>query len=34
MQQSTSLNWIYNKLREDYDIQTKGIHLFNIIDVK
>jgi hypothetical protein len=31
---STSLNFIYNKLREDYDIQQKGIHFFNIIDLK
>jgi hypothetical protein len=34
MQNSTSLDWIYNKLREDYNIQTKGIHLFNILDIK
>ena len=33
MQNSTSLQWIYTRLREDYDIQTKGIHLFNIIDL-
>ena len=31
---STSLQWIYDKLREDYDIQQKGIHFFNILDVK
>ena len=30
---ATSLNWIYNKIREDYDIQTKGIHYLNIVDV-
>ena len=23
---STSLEWVYQKLREEYDIQTKGIH--------
>ena len=34
MQHSTSLQWIYDKIREDYDIQTKGIHLFNILDIK
>ena len=27
---STSLQWIYAKLREDYDIQQKGIHFFNL----
>jgi hypothetical protein len=31
---STSLEWIYNKLREDYDIQQKGIHFFNLFDLK
>jgi len=31
---STSLEWIYTKLREDYDIQQKGIHFFNLLDVK
>ena len=30
---STSLDWIYNKIREDYDIQTKGIHFLNIVDL-
>ena len=34
MQHSTSLQWIYHKIREDYDIQTKGIYLFNILDLK
>jgi len=34
MENSTSLDWIYNKLREDYDIQTKGIHFLNILDLK
>ena len=34
MTHSISLEWIYNKIREDYDIQTKGIHLFNLLDVK
>ena len=28
---STSLEWVYNKVREDYDIQTKGIHFLNIV---
>ena len=31
---STSLEWIYDTIRSDYDIQTKGIHLLNIIDLK
>ena len=31
---STSLEWVYNKLREEYDIQTKGIHFLNIINLK
>ena len=30
---STSLQWIYDKLREDYDIQQKGIHFFNLLDL-
>ncbi len=31
---STSLEWVYNKLREDYDIQQKEIHFFNLFDLK
>lgn len=31
---STSLAWIYTKLREDYDIQQKGIHFFNLLELK
>ena len=31
---STSLKDIYGMLRSDYDIQHKGIHFFNILDVK
>ena len=31
---STSLEWVYNKLREEYDIQTMGIHFLNIIDLQ
>ena len=31
---ATSLQWIYNKIRQDYDIQQKGIHFLNIIDLK
>ena len=31
---STSLTWIYDMIRSDYDIQTKGIHFFNIIDLE
>ena len=33
MRHSSSLKWIYNKLREDYNIQTQGIHFFNILDL-
>jgi len=31
---STSLTWIYNKLREDYDIQQKGIQFFTLFDLQ
>ena len=31
---STSFEWIAQKLREDHDIQRKGIHFLNIIDLK
>ena len=31
---STSLTWIYNMLKADYNIQNKGIHFFNIIECK
>ena len=31
---STSLQWIYNTIRSDYNIQTKGIHFLNVIDAK
>jgi len=31
---STSMQWIFNMLRCDYDIQQKGIHFFNILDLK
>ena len=31
---STSLQWIYDMLRSDYDIQKKGIHFFNIMELK
>ena len=30
----TSLIWIYTKLREDYNIQQKGIHFFNLLDLQ
>ena len=32
-QQSTSIKWIYKKIREDYDIMTQGIHFFNLLDL-
>ena len=31
---STSIKMIYKTLRSDFDIQQKGIHFFNILDVK
>ena len=31
---ATSLDWIYTRIRQDYDIQQKGIHFLNIIDLK
>ena len=31
---STSLTWIYETLRTDYDIQSKGIHFFHVLDLK
>ena len=31
---STSLAWIYNMLRADYDIQNKGVHFFHILEAK
>ena len=34
MRNSTSLQWIYDMLRCDYDIQKKGIHFFNLLDLK
>ena len=34
MQHSVSLASIYTMIRQDFDIQTKGIHVLNIIDLK
>ena len=31
---STSLEWIYKKIRQDYGIEQKGIHFLNILDIK
>ena len=31
---ATSLEWIYTKVRQDYDIQQKGIHFLNVINLK
>ena len=31
---STSLNWIYEMLKSDYDIRAKGIHFFHLIEIK
>ena len=30
---STSLKWIYKKIREDLNLQQQGIHFFNILDI-
>ena len=34
MQHCTSLKWVYNQIRQDYDIQARGIHVLNILDLK
>ena len=34
MENSVSLKSIYNMLRTDYNIQTKGIHFLNVLDLK
>ena len=34
MQHSTSLEYIFEELRKDYDIQAKGIHFLNLIELK
>lgn len=31
---STSVDWIYKKIRQDYGIEQKGIHFLNILDIK
>jgi hypothetical protein len=33
MRNSTSMQWIFDMLRNDYDIQKKGIHFFNLLDL-
>ena len=33
LQHSTSFEWVVQKIREDNDIQRKGIHFLNIIDL-
>jgi len=30
---STSLQWVYKKIREDYGIQQQCIHFLNILDI-
>lgn len=30
---STSLEWIFKKIREDFDIQQQGIHFLNLLDL-
>ena len=34
MRHSTSLESIYDMLRSDYDMQKKGIHFLNLLDMK
>ena len=34
MWQATSLDWVYEEIRKDYNIQQKGVHFFNIIDLE
>ena len=34
MRHSTSFKWILDQLRENYDIQQKGIHFLNIVDIR
>ena len=29
-----SLQWVYRIIREDYDIQKKGIHFLNLLDLQ
>ena len=31
---ATSLDWIYDTIRQDFDIQQKGIHFLNVLDLK
>ena len=31
---STSLQWIYTKIRQDYNLELQGIHFLNIIDLQ
>ena len=34
MRHSSSLKWIYKKIREDYNIQTQGIFFLNLLDLQ
>ena len=34
MAHATSLEWVYNHIRETYDIQTRGIHVLNILELQ
>ncbi len=34
MRHSSSLQWIYKKIREDYNIQTQGIFFLNLLDMQ
>ena len=33
MRQATSLQWVYDKIRKYKDIQNKGVHFFDILDI-
>ena len=33
MRQATSLQWVCEEIEKNYDIQQKGVHFFNILDL-
>ena len=34
MRQATSLEWVYSEIRKDYNIQQKGVHFFNLLNLE
>ena len=34
LRHSTSLEWIYNRIRQDYNLEQQGIFFLNILDIK